>query len=908
GAGERGRHLLAVAAKEGVLLRELRKEQVAGRGSHLLSLEELRAAYADYPEALEEAERIAVACSLSLAKPRPLVLPVLDEGRNTADAAAILAARCRSGFEQRYGRSSEVDRARARARLDRELRVVRSLCFDDYFLIVDEIVRLARREGIPVLGRGSAADSIVSYCLGFTDADPLRYGLCFERFLNPARFEQGGQVGLPDIDLDFCWRRRDRLLELVRDRFGRERFAMFCTHPSLGFRAAYREAARCFGLGQAEVDRRSRGLPRKLPGGVDFSREGLRRLFAETPILRARLAKLPGGEAARIRERRIWWGAFALTGLQRCLGLHPGGTVLSPVPIRDLAGVERSAKGLPVLQWDKRQAPHMGLVKIDLLGNRALTILEDARREVFRLGGDPEEDGGLGLPGSGFQAELPTGDPHAESLLAQGRTLGVSQIESPGMRSLLIRMQASSLDDLIQAIALIRPGPAGSGMLDRYVRRVRGEEAMPELPPALAGILAESKGVLLYQEDVSRVLAAFCGTDLVQGDLLRRRVEEGDPGARREFFEAAARREVPRALAEEFWAQVQRFAGFSFNKAHAVTYGRLSWRLLRLKARHPAALFSALLASETGYYSPAVYVEEAKRCGITILPPCVNRSAATFSISPGSTGLSAVATGGRNPGMGVPPWGRGAIRVGLGEVRGMPEGFVRGILEERAEGGPFFSVGGFVERMGRRRARAVRRTTGTAAQDLAVQEAWVEALILVGAFDLCEGTRGEKLWRFRLEFQDRLRAAAQADEPALFPEALAPRTPILPSLPPFTRERRREIEARLLGFFCGSEPLEDMARGLLPLSDLHPQVGQRVRVLGHVAALRGHRTRDGKQMCFATLEDATGMLEAVLFPETWQRFGAVLAEAPVVFLEGLLQSREGALVLEVERVDRVEHG
>ncbi len=899
-SSERGRHLLAVAAKEGVLLRELEAEQAAGRRAYLPSLEELRAAYADCPEALAEAERVAASCSLSLARPRPTVLPVLHEGRGGDDAATILASRCRSGFEQRYRRTDEAVRARAQGRLDRELQVVHSLGFDDYFLIVDEIVGIARQEGIPVLGRGSAADSIVSYCLGFTDADPLRYGLCFERFLNPARFERNGRVSLPDIDLDFCWRRRDRLLELVRDRFGKEHFAMFCTHPTLGFRAAYREAARCFGLGQAEVDRRSRGLPRKLPEDLKFSRQGLRRLFAENPVLRARLAKMPGGEAARLRERRIWWGAFALTGLQRCLGLHPGGTVLSPVPIRDLAGVEQSAKGLPVLQWDKRQAPHMGLVKIDLLGNRALTILEDARREVFRLGGDPEEDGGLGLPGSGFHAALSPRDPLVEPILTKGNTIGVSQIESPGMRSLLIRMEAKSLDEVIQAIALIRPGPAGSGMLDRYVRRARGEEPMPTLPPALAGILAESKGVLLYQEDVIQVLAAFCGTDLVQGDLLRRRVEEGDPSAEREFFEAATRREVPVTLAREFWAQVRRFAGFSFNKAHAVTYGRLSWRLLRLKARYPAALFAALLASETGYYAPAVYVEEAKRCGIPILPPCINRSTASFTTSLGATGPSAAAPGGRTQRMGVPLGTKGAIRVGLGQVRGMPETFVRGILEERAEGGPFFSVGGFVERMARRRGGA--RST---AQELAIQEAWIEALILVGAFDLCEGTRGEKLWRFRLEFQDRLRAAAQADEPALFPEALAPRTPILPSLPPFSRERRRELEAQLLGFFCGTEPLEGLVRGLVPLSDLHPQIGQRIRVLGHVAALRGHRTRRGERMCFVTLEDATGMLEGVLFPEVWQRFGGTLSEAAVVFLEGKLESREGALVLEVERVECV---
>lgn len=904
-ANGRDAHRLAVASKKGLLWDRVREDELAPPGSYVLSREELERAYADVPEALEEADHVARSCSFSLKEPRPLVLPRaigsssngrLEDGRQDFE---ILRARVEAGLERLYGRDTSAAARRhlqkARDRLAHELEIVGELGFAGYFLVVDEIASIARVEGIPCVGRGSAADSLISHCLGFTDSDPLRYRLCFERFLNVERFKRGGEA-LPDIDLDFCWRRRDELLERVVERFGDGRVALLCTHPSLGFRAAYREAARAMGLPVDEVDRRARGIPRLLPPEVvERGRMGdlraLPDLLLQFPEFAGRLKRLAGGKEERMRETRIWWGAFALTGMQRCLGLHPGGTVLAPGPLRDLAPLERSAKGLPALQWDKHVAPHMGLVKIDLLGNRGLSTFVDARREIVRLGGDPRE----------IDAELlgptPDEDPQVAELLRRGKTIGVWQIESPGMRRLLTRMDAQTLDDTIQSVALIRPGPAGSGMMHAYIRRKRGEEAMPELPPPLDVLLGPAQGVMLYQEDLIYVLAELCGLELPAADLLRRAVgggsyyyrnrhaDEPQPMEAKEFFfEATKKRGVPPRIAEDFWAQIERFSRFSFNKAHSVTYGRLAWRLARIKARHPAAVLAAILANDTGYYQKRVYVEEAKRCGVTVLPPCINRSVIEFRAERIGAGHHA------------------AIRTGFVEVRELGRELTEVFLRERDERGPFFSVEEFLRRVEER--------------GLTVEERAVERLILVGAFDLLEGTRPEKLWRFRIEAGRRRRvgaveyAARRRPGAALFADALLDREPILPCLPEFDAKERARLEQELLGFTTGLHPLDleglpASADGFVPLIDLPARVGCDVVILGWLAAQRRTRTRNKRLMCFLTLEDQDGIAEVVLFPDTYERFGHELAGQDRYLVRGRVVQEDGALTVTASSVERV---
>jgi len=465
------------------------------------------------------------------------------------------------------------------------------------------------------------------------------------------------------------------------------------------------------------------------------------------------------------------------------------------------------------------------------------------------------------------------------------------------MRGLMQRVEARRCEDLTRCLALIRPGPAGSGMLERYVRRVRGTERVPELPIELRAVLGDSLGVMLYQEDVIEVLAALTGLSPGKADLLRRALGKRGPESERaqdRYFELCAARGLEPELVQEFWKQVERFGAYSFNKAHAVTYGRLSWRLLRMKARQPAALFAAILANDTGYYEKRVYVEEAKRNGVPVLPPCINRSALAFQAERQGAG------------------GRPALRVGLGEVRDLPQHFCEALLGERVDRGPFFSVGDLVGRIEERSLR--------------VEERWIEHLILVGAFDLLEGTRPEKLWRFRLDFGRRRKrgigapreasrepssGASWGSTPELFEGALELRAPVIPCLPEFSTAEQARYEIQLLGYPTGLHALElegppsSDGPGFLPLAEIPSHVGRLVHVRAWLSAQRRFRTRRGEWMCFLTLEDPTGMIEAVLFPRTWQRFGAELTGQAAYHLRGRVESRDGAIALHADHLERL---
>ncbi|MEQ1895362.1 MAG: DNA polymerase III subunit alpha, partial [Planctomycetota bacterium] len=565
-------------------------------------------------------------------------------------------------------------------RLEHELGAIENLGFAPYFLLVKKIADFARDALIPHVGRGSAADSLVAYCLALTDADPLRYRLPFERFLNPTRKDR------PDIDLDFCWRRRDEVLAHVATAFGAERSAMIATLNTFGLRAAFREVALAAGLPPVEVNRWSKRLPGmggaegegesgEVPDGdADAGEEENERVperaqeppderllhalppaLATNPVART-LAATPecrGFPFDDPRHAEILARAGELVGAPRHLGLHPGGVVVTPGPISDFASCQRSAKGVVVTQLDKDGVEAIGLVKMDLLGNRALTVIDDCLRALGQT-----------------QAELaaiPEDDPRTAELLRHGRTLGCFQVESPGMRNLLQQIGSSDMDDVIQAVALIRPGPAGSGMKDAFIRRYRGLEEPRAPHPRLTELLWETHGVMLYQEDVMQAVVLLAGFELGEADRLRRALAKKRGGEleelRAKFHAGCTREGVAAADAERIWELVANFSAFGFCKAHAVTYGRIAYRTVYLKAHHPAAFLVAFLNSDTGYYGARVYVEEARRLGVAILPPDVNKSAREFTLERRGEHDS------------------GALRVGLGRVKGLSEKTLAALLE-----------------------------------------------------------------------------------------------------------------------------------------------------------------------------------------------------------------------------------
>ncbi len=693
-------HRVRVAIKHNALLCDLPGSWTARAPAHLLTAAEMDALYADLPEVvgpfarssraqspgavartLEVAERCAFEPELG-----GILFPTIEVEAGETPASRLRGLALAGARERFRPLKSEAVR-----RLDYELATIERLGFAPYFLLVKRIADFAREKGIPCVGRGSAADSLVAYCLRLTDADPLRYRLTFERFLNPARRDR------PDIDLDFCWRRRDEVLEHVYEMFGAERTAMIATINRCGMRAAFRESALVEGVPPAEVNRWSRRLPWGADSGGDPSRNPVEEALRRTP-------EASGFPFDERRWARVLRAAARLLDAPRHYGLHPGGVVVAPGAITDFVSCQRAAKGVIVTQLDKDAVEAIGLVKMDLLGNRALTTIDDCL---------------AGLRSRGIEIDLekiPEDDPETARTLALGRTLGCFQVESPGMRNLLKQTSARTMDDVIQAIALIRPGPAGSGMKDAYVRRFRGLEDPRAPHPRLADLLWDTHGVMLYQEDVMQVAARMAGMDLAEADLLRRALQKRracdlEKLAGR-FLEGCAEQGIARADAISVWDLVANFAAFAFCKAHAVTYGRIAYRAVWLKTHHPAVYLAAFLASETGYYDARVYVEEARRLSVPILPPDVNRSARTFAVE-GST-------------EGVP-----ALRIGLGQVKGLSEHTLDAILSSREERGPFVSLPDFLERTNAHRDE-------------------VEALVQVGAFDDFDRTRPELLWRLHL--------------------------------------------------------------------------------------------------------------------------------------------------------------
>ncbi len=935
------------AIKHNALRCDLAREWLAEEPAHLLAAAEMEALYAELPEcrgpfrAARPGTNGMLARTLVLAEDcrhvptlGGVVFPSIElAGHETPYSA--LCALAFDGARRRYvPLRPEVVR-----RLDHELAAIEGLGFAPYFLLVKRIADFARARGIPSVGRGSAADSLVAYCLELTDADPLRYRLPFERFLNPARKDR------PDIDLDFCWRRRDEVLAQVGEAFGLERTAMIATLTTFGMRAALRAVALAEGLPPVEVNRWSRRLPGmgaglgaaeagtgEVPDGdapeeeeeeeergarlrdedegddepgapllvplpPELAQDPIARTFAATPECRGFPFEDP-------RWAFVLRMASALLDCPRHLGLHPGGVVVTPGPITDFVSLQRAAKGVLVTQLDKDGVEAIGLVKMDLLGNRALTVVDDCLRA-------------LGLEHAAL-ARIPEDDERAGALLASGRTLGCFQIESPGMRNLLQQTAARTMDAVIQAVALIRPGPAGSGMKDAYIRRFRGLEEPRAPHPRLGELLAETQGVMLYQEDVMQAVVLLAGFELSEADLLRRALAKrrGPELAelRARFLAACAQERIVAADAERIWELVANFSAFGFCKAHAVTYGRIAYRTAYLKAHHPAEFLTAFLNSQTGYYDARVYVEEARRLGVPILPPDVNKSGAGFTLERDAHGA--------RPGM----------RIGLERVKGLSEAARRALLDARERGGPFLSLPDFLERSG---ARADE----------------TERLILSGALDSFDRTRPEMLLRLHL-----LRAPARRPprglDPhgpgaALDPAALAAcrttpaareresgwsRAPLapgylapgesaplfpalptpalaLPALPELDPLRRGRLELELLGLTVSAHPTALFPcpgsagrAAALPCAELAQRRGQRVELVGWLAAARPVRTSDGRWMRFLTLEDESGIAEVVVFPPVYARDGHRLVGRGPFRIRGRVEEHLGACTLHAERI------
>jgi DNA-directed DNA polymerase III PolC len=904
-------------------------------GSLMPTAAQARELFDDEPRARRAARALIERCGLSLGDltPARFILPTVA-GR---EGPARLRGACARGL-----RRLRLTRSRAAlARLTQELEVIETLGFVDYFLIVAEIVDWARARGIRTVGRGSGASSIVAYLLGVTNVDPLRHDLCFERFLHPLRRD------LPDLDIDIAWDRRDEVLDFALARFGRERAAMVGTHQFFRARGAFREAGRALGLSDAQIHRGSRRLPHAFFGqtvpasdpaaGAHALGEPAADMERGEPAGETDALAAAPDEARALRQLtddddpavgRAAAAALRLLDLPRQLGTHPGGIVLADGPLGRVVPLERSAGGLTVTQFEMRAIERIGLVKIDLLGNRALGTVGEAFARIAGArpgavdgaggiagnvaGNVPRtnachDDGGGTAPRVDPAAGIPPDDPATARLLVSGRTLGCFQIESPAMRTLLRQLRPHDVAGVIAAVALIRPGPAGSGMKAAYIRRAHGEEPVTVRAPVLRDLLRETFGLPLYEEDVIRMAAAVTGSSLAEADLLRRAVGEAAqrardaarraaaaaPGgaealalARLEagFVAAAAVSGVAGASARAVWSDLLRFCAYAFCKAHAAGYGVIAYQTAWLKAHHPGAFFAGVLNHHGGMYPRRIYVDDARRHGLTLQPPCVQAGGRAWDWLPES---------------GTP----GALRCGLGMLRGLHATTIDALLAARAQ------------RPLRDLSDLARRVPASAPE--------LEALVLSGACDAAFGeARGELLWQLQRILGRRRRGAANAARATHAVSATAQPVPGQASLGlparesgerprhsrwrPVSREHRARLEREWLGVSLAAHPMallpsQPGGRGE-PIAAALSRARGRARVVGLVAAMRRIRSAGGSPVLFVTLEDETGLLEGALTRDDLARTLPGFSVGSYLEVSGELRDARGAVSLAIDGV------
>jgi DNA-directed DNA polymerase III PolC len=676
---------------------------------------EMQRMFPDHPEVLRTTLEIAERCNLELELGKTIFpeFPV-PEGES---AFSYLWKLSFEGARKRY----RPLRPEVLSRLTHELEVIEKLHLAPYFLLVWDIAEEARRRGIPAVARGSAASSIVTYCLGISCVCPLRWGLYFERFLNVQRGD------CPDIDIDICGARRDELLDYVYERWGPEHVAMIGSFITMHARLAVREVAKVFGVPPGEVNHFTKRLPHR----------------PVREILGA-IKNLPEGRTLPVNDepwKTILQVALRLDDAPRHLGIHPCGTVISARPLTHLAPLERATKGIVVTQYDMNAIEALGLIKMDLLGQRGLTTMALALDNVERSGEwrvasgenkrkEVKEKRGaaLRLAADGFTpcpeartidfGAIPENDAATCEVIAAGRTMGVFQIESPGMRGLLRTMKARTLEEMAAALALIRPGAAEYGSKELFLKRLRGKEPVLYPHESLKSILGDTLGVCIYQEQVMQIAQAVGSMSLAEADIVRRSAAKFSGQRERErlrgkFLKAAEGMGLQGAEREETWMMVEKFAGFGFCKAHAGTYADISYRMTYLKTHHTAEFLAAMCSAGAGFYHVSAYVEEAKRWGITVRLPSVNGSRMEYTAERDAEG-------------------RAALRIGLMQVKGLRVETIVEMVRGREECGAFSSLEDFLARVPAERDE-------------------IEALIKCGAFDeVCGMTRTAMLWRWNL--------------------------------------------------------------------------------------------------------------------------------------------------------------
>jgi DNA polymerase-3 subunit alpha len=842
-------HEARVCIQEGTQLADASRRRRYSDEQYLRSPEEMAGLFADLPEVLDNTIELATRLNLELRLGKSSLPAYPVPSGSTPEQ--YLRDESQRGLEVRLAAAPAADRAPYTSRLDTELGVICQMGFAGYFLIVADFIRWARENGIPVgPGRGSGAGSLVAYALGITDLDPLHHDLLFERFLNPER------VSMPDFDVDFCMSGRDRVIEYVATRYGRERVSQIITYGTMAAKAVVRDVARVLGFNYGFADSIAKLIPFELGITLDDA-------LAKEEELRKRYRN-----EEDVRE--VIDLARSLEGLVRSAGTHAGGVVIAPSELTEFAPLYCEEAGAAVVtQFDKDDVEAAGLVKFDFLGLRTLTIIDWAVRIIN------EERARRGETAIDM-ATLPMDDAETYALLKRCETTAVFQLESRGMKDLIRRLQPDCFEDIVALVALFRPGPLQSGMVEDFINRKHGRIHGPidYLHPDLQPMLAPTYGVILYQEQVMQIAQVLAGYTLGGADLLRRAMGKKKPEEmakqRSVFVDGAVVRGVEPDLARHIFDLMEKFAGYGFNKSHSAAYAVLSYQTAWLKAHHPAAFMAAVLSADMDRTDKVVtLIDECQRIGLEVEPPDVNASQYMFTVS-----------------------GPRAIRYGLGAIKGVGEAAVESMLAERTRSGAYRDIRDFCRRLDLNRVN--RRV--------------VEALIRSGAFDSLGVNRATLMHELpeAMQAADQTLKATQAGQSDLFglgavasPAGSPERASV--SVPEWSEALRLAGERETLGLYLTGHPITEYERELAAvISGRIADVGgarpvgaaengwrgpgKNVTLAGLVLEIR----RRGGRTSFV-LDDRSGRIEVALFDDVYQQYRALVARDAILVVDGALR-------------------
>ncbi len=827
-------HDMLLCIQTGSTLQDEDRMKFSTEEFYLKTGEEMAAVFPDHPEALSNTVAIAAACDVELELGK-ILLPECDVPKGkTLDSR--LEELCRDALSGRY---DEITPA-IKERLKYELEVIKTTGFSGYFLIVWDFIRFAKENGIRVgPGRGSAAGSIVAYLLGITNLDPLEHDLLFERFLNPER------ISMPDIDIDFCYVRRDEVLRYVREKYGDDKVAQIITFSTMAARAAIRDAGRVLGVPYGEVDKIAKMVPEVLEITLDAA--------LDSP-------ELQEAYGADETTRTVIDAAKALEGAIRQDSIHAAGVVIAKEALPNYIPIQKKPNTEVVTQADMDTIGDIGLLKMDFLGLRTLTVIGDALVNIKRNHGvDLDVD------------KLPLDDEKTYQLLRSAETIGLFQLESSGMRALIRDLQPSAFTDIVALLALYRPGPLGAGMNKDFCDCRHGRKEIEYPHPTLEPVLKDTYGIIVYQEQVMRVATDMAGFSLGEADILRKAMGKKRPEVlaeqKEKFITGAQANDIDKRTAGKVFDLVNHFAGYGFNKSHSAAYAVISYQTAHLKAHYPEEFMAALLTSIMDNKDKvALYVNECRRLGIEVLPPDVNESFNEFT-----------AVGGH-------------IRFGLSAVRNVGSGAIEKIIEARTER-PFVSMIDFCERV----------------DSSVLNKRALESLIKGGAFDSLGASRKYLLRTFEqcIEAGNKRRQELESGQFSLFGGGGADEEQAVREKPDWPAEARDELdkadllalEKEMLGLYVSDNPLLEFAHVLqahtTPISEAREKKDKDVVTLGGmVAGIKRITTRKGDSMCVITLEDLEGSIEVVVFPKVFSKQREAITEDAILKIKGRLDIKE----------------